>query len=121
MISSKDLAVTCAQAAYESKAENILILDVRGISSLTDFCVICTAISTPHLRALIRDIDEYIEEHTDAELKYKDGNPHSNWGVLDYIDVMVHIMSAETREFYNLEGIWKNAESISWEPAPENS
>lgn len=120
MPTAQDLAIICAQGAYENKAEDILILDVRGLSSLTDYCVLCTATSIPHLRALIRDIEEYVETHSEAKTQYKDGNPHSNWGVLDYIDVMVHIMSEETREFYALEKIWKNATEVKWTPAEES-
>lgn len=120
MPAAQKLAIICAQGAYEYKAEDIRVLDVRGLSSLTDFCVICTATSTPHLRALIRDIEKYVETHSEAETQYKDANPHSNWGVLDYIDVMVHIMSAETREFYALEKIWEKATEVNWTPAEES-
>ncbi len=118
MLTAKDLALICAQGAYETKAEDIRVLDVRGLSSLTDFCVICTATSVPHLRAVLRDVEQYVHEHSDAKLKYKDANAQSLWGVLDYIDVMMHVMSAETREFYGLEKIWENAPEVSWEPAP---
>lgn len=116
MPTAKELAIVCARGAHEYKAEDIRIIDVRGISSLTDYCVICTATSTPHLRALIRDIENYAITNADIHPQYKDGNPHSNWGVLDYIDVMVHIMNQETREFYGLEEIWKNAAEVAWEP-----
>ena len=118
MLTSKELAIVCAQAADETKAEDIRVLDVRGLSSLTDYCVICTATAIPHLRALLRDVDGFVRERAGVSPQYKDTNPQSLWGVLDYIDVMVHVMSAETREFYDLETIWKDAQEILWQDVP---
>lgn len=113
---SQELAIICAQGAYDIKAENIRILDLRGLSSITDFMVICTATSIPHLRAIIRDVDGYVMDNAHARHTYKEGTSQSLWGVLDYINVMVHIMTEETREFYNLEELWKDAPELAWEP-----
>lgn len=121
MLTSKELAVICAKAADETKAEDIRLFDVRGISSLTDYCVICTAGSIPHLRAVLRDVDGLVKEQVDASPRYRETNPLSLWGILDYIDVMVHVMSADKREFYNLEEIWKDAPEVLWNDSPLSS
>lgn len=113
---AEELALACAQAAYETKAENICIYDVRGHSSLTDYCVICTATSIPHLRAIVRDLDSYVVDHTQANATYKDSNPESLWCVLDYIDVMVHVQTEGSREFYALDDLWKVGKKIDWTP-----
>lgn len=118
MLTAKELAVVCAKAAEETKADDIRVLDVRGISSLTDYCVICTATSIPHLRAVLRDVDGFVHENVGVSPEYRDTNSQSLWGVLDYIDVMVHVMSEGTREFYGLEDIWKDAHEILWKDAP---
>lgn len=118
MLTAKELAVVCAKAAEETKAEDIRVLDVRGISSLTDYCVICTVNSVPHLRAVLRDVDGFVQEKAGVSPEYRDTNSQSLWGVLDYIDVMVHVMCEETRVFYGLEEIWKDASEILWQEGP---
>ena len=118
MITPEQLAILCAQGADNIKAENIRVLDLRGLSSLTDFCIIATATSIPHLRAILRDVDDFVFENAQMRYSYKDTNAQSLWGVLDYIDVMVHVMTEETREFYKLETLWKNAPEVAWTPAP---
>ncbi len=102
-----ELAKACARAAEDGKATNIAIYDLRGTSSLTDYAIVCTATSTPHLRALLRDIDKDVYEQHGVEPVYAERTPAALWSVLDYIDVMVHIMTDEVREFYGLEAFWK--------------
>ncbi len=102
-----DLAHACIRAAEDAKATDIALYDLRGTSSITDYAIVCTATSTPHLRAVLRDVDKEVGEQHGVEPVYAERTPNSLWSVLDYIDVMVHVMTAEVREFYGLEAIWK--------------
>lgn len=114
-MNSQELALACAQAAYDSKATDIAIYDLRGSSSITDYAVVCTATSVPHLRALLRDVDKEVGDRYDVAPVYAERTPHALWSVLDYIDVMVHIMAEEVRDFYDLEKLWKPENRIAWE------
>lgn len=112
MIKGEELAKACALAADENKAEDIRILDVRGISPLTDFIVICSGTSTPHLKAILRDIEANVSERHDSKPHSLEGKADARWVVLDYIDVMVHVMLEEMRELYALEDLWGDAKEI---------
>lgn len=113
--SSVELARACARAADDTKAENVRIYDLRGISSLTDFMVVCTGLSVPHLRAVLRDVEKAVQEQVDILPTYTEDTPVALWSVIDYIDVMVHIMGQETREFYGIDTLWKDAPVVEWQ------
>ena len=113
-MTSQELAIACARAAGVAKATDIAVYDLRGQSNLTDFAVVCTATSTPHLRAVLRDVDKELWEKHEIEPVYAERTPNAMWSVLDYIDVMLHVMSSEVRDFYGLEKIWKEENRISW-------
>lgn len=113
-MTSQELAIACARAADDAKATDIAVYDLRGQSNLTDFAVVCTATSTPHLRAVLRDVDKELWEKHEIEPVYAERTPIAMWSVLDYIDVMLHVMSSEVRDFYGLEKIWKEENRISW-------
>lgn len=115
-MTSQELARACAQAADNAKATNIAIYDLRGTSSITDYAIICTATSIPHLRAILRDIDNEVGELYQMEPIYAERTPNALWSVLDYIDVMVHVMAGEIREFYALEEFWKPENRLPWSP-----
>jgi ribosome-associated protein len=117
LIQGKTLAVACAMAADEIKAENIRVWDLRGISSLTDYMVVCSGSSMPQLRAILREVAGRIEESHGIRPCHSEGKADSRWVVLDFIDVMVHVMHDEMREFYGLEDMWKDAREIPWQAA----
>ena len=104
-MNSKQLAFACAQVACDAKASDIAIYDLRGTSSITDFAVVCTATSVPHLRAIMGDVDKEVWEKYEISPVYAERTPNALWCVLDYIDVMLHVMAGETREFYELEAL----------------
>lgn len=105
-MNSLELAKACAQAAEDAKATNVAIYDLRSTSSLTEYAVVCTATSVPHLRAVLRDVGKDVEEKLGVQPVYAERTPQALWSVLDYIDVMVHVMAEEIREFYKLEDFW---------------
>ena len=109
---SRKLALLCRELADNKKAEDIVILDVRQISSVTDYFVIASGTSEPHLRAIVDEIVEKLREQEDLRPKAVDGTLHTAWIVLDYFDVIVHIMRTDVRERYDLETLWGDAPRV---------
>jgi ribosome-associated protein len=106
---SKKLALLCRKLAENKKAENIVILDVRKLSSVTDYFVIASGGSEPHLRAIVNEINDKLWEDYQLRPRRVEGGPAAAWQVLDFIDVIVHVMRTEVREKYNLESLWGDA------------
>lgn len=111
-MTSKQLAQWCAWLADNRKAENITILDIAELSSITDFFVIVSGSSEPHLRAIKREVTDKLKESFGVAPTAVDGTDNTEWQVLDFFDVIVHIMTPEARENYDLEGLWKDAPRV---------
>lgn len=111
-----ELAVACTKAAAEIQAEEIRLWDLRGLSTLTNYMVVCSGSSMPHLRAILRDVKAHVEDWTGERPVNAEGKADTRWVVLDYINVMVHVMHSELREFYGLEQLWGDAKEM---PLPE--
>ena len=118
--SGEKLALACAHAADETKADDIRIFDVRGISTITDFMIVCSGASMPHLKAISRDIEKKVAEVTGEHAFRTEGKAATRWVVLDFVDVMVHILHTEMRELYALEDLWGDAKPLLWRPEPED-
>ena len=103
------LAREAAAFADNKKADNITILDVRGISMVTDFLVICEGTSVPHLRAIRNEITDRMREDHKVKPYASHGVPDSGWILLDFGDVVVHIFHADKRAWYALEDLWSDA------------
>ncbi len=93
------------------QAEDITIYDLRGTSLLSDFCLLCTARSIPHIRALIKHIEKLFKENS-MQPTLIEGTPASRWIVMVYRDIIIHIFDPDTREFYELEALFKPASCI---------
>ncbi len=93
------------------------MLDLRGISSFTDFFVICSGTSEPQLKAIANEIETRLREDYSLRPVAVDGFPASQWMVLDYLQVVVHIFHRDKRAFYSLEGLWGDAPVLQWESA----
>ena len=108
-LDSKQLAHTCRALADDKKAENIVVLDLRELPGVTDFMVICSGTSEPHLRAIEEEVSGKLRDRHGVEPRAVDGTRNSGWVVLDYVDVIVQVMKADVRERYDLEGLWNDA------------
>ena len=106
---SRKLALLCRELADNKKAEHITILDVREISSVTDYFVIASGTSQPHLRAIVDEIQDEIREDHGLKPIAVDGTLQTEWVVLDYFDVIVHVMRQDVRDRYDLETLWGDA------------
>lgn len=108
---SLELAQLLSQAALDKKAENLVILDVKEISSFTDYFVIMSGRSTRHVQGLAEAVDSAV-----SKKRIKDGNTEGLkeglWVLLDYEDVVVHVFYKDVRDFYDLEGLWHDAARI---------
>ena len=109
---SRKLASLCRELADNKKAEDIVILDLRKLSNITDYFVICTGTSEPHLRAIVDEIQEKLEEEYQLSPRGTDGTINTSWVVLDYFDVIVHVMKRDVREKYDLETLWGDAPQV---------
>ena len=92
-----------------------MVLDLEGISSFTDYFVICSGTSEPHLKAISGEIEEQLKTKHGVRAVSVDGFPASQWIVLDYLQVLVHVFRQEKREFYSLEDLWSDAPRVAWE------
>ena len=125
-VEGAELATICARLADATQAEDIIILDLRGdepekpgaeerrLSSITDYFVICTGTSNPHVRAIRRDIIDGLREDHEVRPVSTDGEIESQWVVLDYSDVVVHVFHSDQRSFYALEDLWADAPRLDW-------
>jgi len=109
---SRKLARLCREYADLKKAENLVVLDVRKLSSVTDYFVIASGTSEPHLRAVLDEVTDRLREDHDLRPRALDGTARGGWVVLDFFDVIVHIMRAEVRERYDLESLWGDAPRV---------
>ncbi len=90
-----------------------MVLDLREISTFTDFFVICSGTSEPHLRAIAGEIEGRLRQDHDLKPAAVDGFPTSQWIVLDYLQVIVHVFHQEKRGFYSLEDLWSDAPHLT--------
>ena len=109
---SETLAQACREYADNRKAEDIVVLDVRKISSITDFFVIASGSSDPHLRAIVNEIEDSLHKDHKTKAQRVDGDHHSGWVVMDLVDVIVHVMRKDVRDKYDLEGLWSDAPKL---------
>ena len=111
--SAEQFAIEIARAARNHNAEDITVMDLRGLSPVTDYFVICSGTSTRHMQAMCDTIREYarkVGERTHGVAGYDT----ANWVLIDFVDVVVHIFTPEHREYYDLELLWGDAPRIDW-------
>jgi ribosome-associated protein len=105
----ESLVRLCAEGALDKKAEDVVVLDMRGISSFTDFFLIVSGTSEPQLKAIAGSIREKVREATGLRPIAEDGFPVSQWVIIDYGSVIIHIFHKERRDLYALESLWGDA------------
>ncbi len=98
-----------AKTLDDKKAEELTILDVRGLSPVTDYYLIACGLSQPHLKALSEELQVSLKKQAGFHVYRRAGTPESEWMALDYVDVVVHLFSPQARSFYDLETLWADA------------
>lgn len=111
---SLDLANRITDVIVDRQGENILILDLREVTTFTDFFVICTANSRRQLRSILNAIQETMKQGDTRTLALNvEGNAESGWILIDYNSVIIHLFNNEMRDYYRLEELWKNARVVA--------
>ena len=105
-------AQRAARAALDRKALDLVVLDVQGLSGVTDYFLVCSGRSTTHLKSITDAIREELKEDGVRPL-HTEGTTDSGWILLDYGDVLMHVFLEDTRAYYALERLWGDAPSIS--------
>lgn len=104
------LARAVARLTLTKKAGDVIIMDLRGLTSMADFFVLCSAESDVQIRAIMDAVEGGMEEKGVNAWHRESGSPH--WVLLDYVDVVLHIFHTSTRTFYNLEKLWGDAKAV---------
>ena len=104
--------------AFEKKAVELVAMDVRGLSSVTDFFIICSGDSEPQVKA----ITDNIKRGTPQKPHHLEGYENLNWVLLDYFDIVVHVFGKDERDYYNIEKLWADAPMTEFShEAPETT
>ncbi len=118
-LTGHELAQICAHAALDTKAEELVLLDVRGLTTFTDYFLIMSGKSTRHVQALAETIESKLRSKR-IKTSSAEGLQEGMWVLLDFDDVVVHIFYHEQRKFYDLEGLWSEGKHIEIESSPED-
>lgn len=116
-LTSDGLVELAARTLVDNKGQEVLILDVRGLSSLWDFFIICSGGSKRHVQALAQHLQEALGQAGVKPLGVE-GLEEGTWVLLDYVDVVIHLFTKPLREFYDLEGLWVEATRLSVKDFP---
>lgn len=113
---SKQLAMAAVEGMLELKAKQVVCLDLRELNNaVSDFYVICNADSRTQVDAIARSVEEFVDKNLNQDPFHREGFQNSEWILLDYFNVVVHIFQTEKREFYGLERLWADADTQSFE------
>jgi ribosome-associated protein len=107
-INSLELADKARRLLIEKNGEDIVLLDVRDLTEVTDYFLLVSGTSAPHLKALLNDLTRVLKD-AGVTCYRKAGEPGSGWLALDYLDVVIHIFLPEVREYYAIEELWEKA------------
>ena len=118
--SGLEIARLCAAIALDTKAEDVVVLDVRGIASFTDYFVIMTGRSTRHVQGLAEAIEGALSNKR-VKATHAEGLQEGLWVLLDLDDVIVHIFYHEQRKFYDLDGLWHDAKRVDISAGKQDS
>lgn len=110
-----NVARLAAKLADEKKGEDILLLDVRRNSTLTQFILLATVESHPQMQAIINHVIEQMRENYDLRPLHRDGVGSPQWTVIDYGGLVMHLFHKNARAFYGLERLWEDARRVKWD------
>jgi ribosome-associated protein len=112
-VDASTTARLAADAIADKKGTDIVLLEVGDLFVITDFFVIGTGTSRPHVQALSERVEELLKEHGRVPLR-DEGLPEAEWVLMDYGDVMVHLFQPKARDYYDLERLWRDAPRLEW-------
>ena len=106
-----ELAQKAAQIALDYKANDVVLLDLRGVSDMTDFFIVASGTSDTHVRSIGEHLAEEMKK-VGSPVYHMEGTTQGRWVLLDFVDFVVHVFHPTLRDFYQLERLWSDAESI---------
>lgn len=115
-MTSRQLAVRCAKICDEMKAENVVVLDVRKLTVITDFFIVASTRGDRQSRAIAEEISRDAKDHGLRELG-REGADEAKWILQDLGSVILHLFVEDQRSFYDIESLWADAPQVSWKPA----
>jgi ribosome-associated protein len=110
---NRELAILAALTMDEQRAEDVIILDLRGLIDYADYFVVGSASSLARMRGVARRVESALAKHGGKRLNQPDRE--SAWVLADFGDVLVHVFDAQAREFYLIEDLWGDAPRVHWE------
>ncbi len=105
------IARRAAQLALDMKADDVVVLDLKGVTDMTDYFVIASGTSDTHVRATAEHIAEQLKKEG-AAANHVEGLPQGRWALMDFVDVIVHVFHPTLRQFYQLERLWGDAREV---------
>ena len=111
LLDPAQLAKAAVDSASDKKASDIILLDIRDVTTIADYFVICSANNPRQLQAIADTIDEELSKQG-ATLLHREGVAESGWLLLDFGDIIVHIFGTKEREYYRLERLWNEAKTV---------
>ena len=120
MTGSRDFARLAARAASSKQGEDVVILDVRELITITDYFVICAGSSDRQVKSIADEVVDQLKKDGTRPVR-REGEAGSRWVLLDFVDFVVHVFHQEERDFYRLESLWADAPLVEWENEHEAS
>jgi ribosome-associated protein len=99
-------------AIADKKGEDILLLDIREVSLITDYFILCSGTSERQLKAILEGIEQVAKKGYGLQPWHVEGDASNGWVLLDYGDIVIHIFAPQQRSYYDLESLWKNAHVV---------
>lgn len=111
----KDMAILAARAASNKKATDPKVMDLGDLLGITDYFVVCSASNDRQVRTIVEEIEKSLKESVGIRPRAVEGLSNAAWVLMDYGDIVVHVMSDEARAFYAIERLWSDAQIVEWE------
>jgi ribosome-associated protein len=106
---SSELAALAVDGVLSKKGQDVAVMDLRGVTAIADFFVLCSADSDAQVKAIAEEVEKRIREQVGEKPWHREGLDHLQWVLLDYVDVVVHVFARERRAYYALERLWGDA------------
>jgi ribosome-associated protein len=117
LAAARQFAIESARHFAATRCQNVVVLDMQGLSPITDFMVIGTGTSPRQMRTVIDQLEEIADPKGHHKLS-RSGDETSQWIVVDFVDVVCHVFNPDARQFYDLDNLWGDAKRVEWEQTP---
>jgi len=114
MEATRKFAIEVAHLAKNTRCHDVVVLDMTGVSPITDFNIIATGTSARQMRTVCDDIDE-LAVKSGFRSFHRSGYEGESWIAVDYVDVVIHVFNGAARMYYDLENLWADARRVKWE------